>query len=236
MIRRDYLIKLVQELSAVLLRIVSLKNRREFAAALHEIDCALERYLGLPPGEAQPENLDHVLDLCSREGGPMSDSLKLLADIFYEQADVLRLQQNNAAHRRAQLLALGLYLEAVRTGVVSLDLLQRIDELVQQLGEVALPASVLRRLFGYLEERGLYATAEDALYEWLDLNEADALKEGLAFYDRLLKRPDEDLVRGDLPRVEVEDGRSRLLERQSAQAQNLRKPADVPSPQGRGPG
>src|SRR5882762_8786780 len=170
MIRRDYLIKLVQELSAVLLRIISLKNRREFAAALHEIDCALERYLGLAPREALPENLDHVLDLCSREGGPMSDSLKLLADIFYEQSEVLRLQENNAAHRRPQILALGLYLEGVRTGFVSLDLLQRIDELVQQLGDVSLPAPILRRLFRYLEERGLYATAEDALYEWLDLN------------------------------------------------------------------
>src|SRR2546423_7809101 len=213
MIRRDYLIKLVQELSAVLLRIVSLKNRREFAAALHEIDCALERYLGLPAREAVPQNLDHVLDLCSREGGPISDSLKLLADIFYEQGDVLRLQKSDA-YARAHLLALGLYLEAVRTGFVSLDLLQRIDELVQQLGDTSLPAPVLRRLFRYLEERGLYATAEDALYEWLDLDEPNALKEGLAFYDRLLNMPLEDLARGNLPRSEVEDGRKALVERQ----------------------
>lgn len=212
MIRRDYLIKLVQELSAVLLRIISLKDRREFAAALHEIDCALKRYLGLPPGDALPENLDHVLDLCSRDGGPISDSLKLLADIFYEQGEVMRFQKNDA-YPRAHLLSLGLYLEAVRTGFVSLDLLQRIDELVQQLGDTSLPVPVLRRLFRYLEERGLYATAEDALYEWLDLNDPDALKEGLAFYDRLLKMPDEDLARGNLPRSEVQDGRNGLLQR-----------------------
>ena len=215
MIRRDYLIKLVQELSAVLLRIISLKERREFAAALHEIDCAVERYLGLPSSEALPQNLDHVIHLCSREGGPMSDSLKLLADIFYEQGEVLRLQ-NSDAYPRAHLLSLGLYLEAVRTGFVSLDLLQRIDHLVQQLGDTSLPAPVLRRLFRYLEERGLYATAEDALYEWLDHNDPDALKEGLAFYDRLLKMPDEDLASGNLPRAEVEDGRNGLLQRQAA--------------------
>jgi len=213
MIRRDYLIKLVQELSAVLLRIISLKNRREFAAALYEIDCALERYLRLPPSEALPQNLDRVLDLCSRDGSPMSDSLKLLADIFYEQGEVLRLQGNDR-HPQAELLALGLYLEAVRTGFVSLDLLQRIDELVQRLGDELLPAPVLRRLFRYLEDRGLYATAEDALYEWIDLNDPDALKECVMFYERLSQKSDEELVRGNLPRSEVQEGRAGLIRRQ----------------------
>jgi len=51
----------------------------------------------------------------------------------------------------------------------------------------------------------LYATAEDALYEWLDRGDADAVTEGLAFYDRLLKKPDEELLRGNLPRSEVLD-------------------------------
>ena len=41
MIRRDYFIKLVQELSGVLMRVFSLKARREFAVALQEIDSAL---------------------------------------------------------------------------------------------------------------------------------------------------------------------------------------------------
>src|SRR5213076_534213 len=105
------------------------------------------------------------------------------------------------------------YLEAVRTGFVSLDLLQRIDELVQRLGDRPLPAPVLRRLFRYLEDRGLYATAEDALYEWLDLNDTDALKEAVMFYERLSQKSDEELVRGNLPRSEVEEGRASLIRR-----------------------
>jgi uncharacterized protein DUF6483 len=209
-IRRDYFIKLVQELSAVLLRVVSLKARREYAAALHEIDCALERYLGVPPGDAIPEKLDHLLKLCSREEGPASDSLNLLGNLFYEQGEVCAFQQNPEASQRAQFLALGLYLESVRSGVISLDILQRIDELVQRLSDVPMPIPVLRRLFRYLEDRGLYATAEDALYEWLDRGDADAVKEGMAFYERLLTKPDEDLVRGNLPRDEVQEGRGKL--------------------------
>src|SRR5215212_241831 len=94
MIRRDYFIKLVQELSGVLLRIVSLKARREYAAALNEIDSALDRYLNLAPAERTPENLDHVLQLCSKEEGPANDSIKLLADVFYEQGSILKLEGN----------------------------------------------------------------------------------------------------------------------------------------------
>ena len=55
--------------------------------------------------------------------------------------------------------------------------------------------------------------AENALYEWLDQDAAAAAPEGLAFYDRLLKKTDPDLERGGLPRAEIEEGRNNLLNR-----------------------
>ena len=219
MIRRDYFIKLVQELSAVLLRIVSLKARQEYAAALYEIDCALEKYLGLKPSEASAENLDHVLTLCGREEGPISERLNLLADVFYEQSEILQRQNDAEKSRHAALLALGLYLEAVHSGTVSLPMLQKIDQLVVFVAGAPLPTPVLRRLFGYLEERGLYAKAEDALYEWLERENAQAVGAGVAFYERLLQRSDQELVNGDLPRAEVIEGREKLLRRMEAKSE-----------------
>jgi hypothetical protein len=215
MIRRDYFIKLVQELSAVLLRIVSLKARREYAAALHEIDCALEKYLGLKPDEAAAENLEHVLALCGHEGGPISESLNLLAAVYVEQRDIFAAQQDQAGTRRAALLALGLYLEAVRSGTVSLDMLKKIDQLLESVTDAPLPSPVLRRLLLYLEDRGLYAKAEDVLYEWLERNDPEAVEQGNAFYARLLNRSDEELISGDLPRAEVIEGQSKLTRQSS---------------------
>ena len=213
MIRRDYFIKLVQELSAVLLRIVSLKAQREYAAALHEIDCALEKYLGLKPEEALSDNLDHVLSLCGREGGPISESLNILAEVFYEQSEIFKIQQDAAGERRAGLLSLGLYLEAIRSGTVSLDMLKKIDGLIESVADEPLPTPVLRRLFGYLEDRGLYAKAEDVLYDWLEREESNAIEQGLAFYTRLLDKPDEELAHGNLPRAEVLEGQRKLVQR-----------------------
>ena len=216
MIRRDYFIKLIQELSAVLLRIVSLKARREYAAALHEIDCALEKYLSLKSTEATAENLDQVLSLCGREEGPVSERLNLLAEIFVEKANILMAQEDREASRHAALLALGLYLEAVQSGTVSLDLLKKIDDLLASISEAPLPTPILSRLGRYLEDRGLYAKAEDVLCE---LVERDPLfiARGIEFYERLLQKSDEDLAAGNLPRDEVLEGRVVLVQRLAAQ-------------------
>src|SRR3954463_2494130 len=213
MILRDYFIKLVQELSGVLMRVFSLKARQEYAAALREIDEALERYLDLAPNTAVPEKLDHVLHLCGREEGPISEKVILLADVFYQQGEILTLHEGPDPARRSFLLALGLYLESARHGFVSLDLLQKVDALIQRMADAPLPVPVLRRLMAYLEDRGLYATAEDTLYEWIDQDESNALPEGTAFYERLLKKSDDDLDRGNLPRAEVEEGRNSLESR-----------------------
>jgi hypothetical protein len=217
MILRDYFIKLVQELSGVLLRIVSLRARREYAAALHEIDCALEKYLGLRPGEGTAENLDHVLALCGKEGGPISESLNLLADVYHEQSQIFGAQQDQAASLRSGLLALGLYLEALRSGIVSLDMLRKIDDLLEFVADAPLPTPVLRRLFSYLEDRGLYAKAEDVLYDWLERNDTEAVEQGMAFYARLLEKSDEELINGNLPRAEVLEGQSKLGQRRAVE-------------------
>ncbi|SRR5258706_15190288 len=216
MIRRDYFIKLVQELSAVLLRVVSLKARREYAAALHEIDCALEKYLGLKPAEADAAHLDHVLALCGREGGPISESLYVLAKVFYEQSEIFQYQNDLEQSRRAALLSLGLYLEAVHSGTVSLEMLQKIDQLLEFVADAPLPTPLLPRLLSYLEDRGLYGKAEDLLYDLLERDESEGLKAGAAFYERLLHKSDQDLANGNLPRAEVIEGCAKLRERMEA--------------------
>jgi hypothetical protein len=53
--------------------------------------------------------------------------------------------------------------------------------------------------------------AEDVLFDCLDKD--DAAAPGLAFYERLRTKSDEELERGGLPRTEVEEGRQELLSR-----------------------
>jgi hypothetical protein len=49
------------------------------------------------------------------------------------------------------------------------------------------------------------------LWELVETEDGDEyVEEGIDFYDRLLAKPDEDLVAGDLPRDEVAEGLARI--------------------------
>jgi hypothetical protein len=51
------------------------------------------------------------------------------------------------------------------------------------------------------------------LFDWLKSGDPAATVEGINFYDRLLTLNDAELQRGELPRVEVEQGRREFIER-----------------------
>jgi len=64
---------------------------------------------------------------------------------------------------------------------------------------------LLEKVFRYYERMGRYDRAEDVLYEILEVK-PEFSNEGVQFYERLLKRSDEELVKGNLPRDEVLEG------------------------------
>ena len=104
------------------------------------------------------------------------------------------------ASSQSDALALGLFLELLQTSVVSFELIQKTEALIERAAGTRLPAAVLRRLLGYYEARGLLARAEDVLYEWLDTKDPAAPEGGLTFYERLSSKSDSELNDGGLPR------------------------------------
>jgi hypothetical protein len=110
-------------------------------------------------------------------------------------------------------MALGLYIETLRGSLVSMDLIEKANRLIDLTRETNRPPEVLRRLLFYYEARGMFAQAEDVLFQWIEIGDAEAKQAGAEFYERLLGKSDEELERGDLPRAEVEQGRDELLAR-----------------------
>ena len=94
---------------------------------------------------------------------------------------------------------------------VSAELIGKVDESLDSTRGGAIEPGVLRRLVGYFAARGHFARAEDALFAWLESGDEKARTEGLDFYDRLLTLDDAELERGDLPRIEVEQGRREFI-------------------------
>lgn len=203
--------RMVQELVQALARVQFLKQRAEFAQALDEIDRTLKKFWNLHPG--QRLSLEQLLSVCRGEGGAEAESMVALADLLNEQGDLYALQEKPEESRQSYALAIGLYLETLLTSVISMDLIAKVERLVDRTQGARLPVEVLKRLLSYYEARGMLAKAEDVLFDWLDTSDPDAPAGGLAFYERLARKSDTELAQGDLPREEVEAGRQEVLQR-----------------------
>jgi tetratricopeptide (TPR) repeat protein len=211
MIRQDYLMRLAQRFAQALAQALFYKNKKEYERAGAEIDAALNECFGLEPG-ALPE-LDTLLHDCIEAGEATPENFIRLAELLRERGEIQRLRGDATAAARSDALALGLFLELLQSSVVSLDLIQKTEDLIERVSSTRLPAAVLKRLLSYYEARGLLARAEDILYEWLDSKDPAASEGGLAFYNRLTSKHDDELNEGGLPRGEVEQGRAEWLRR-----------------------
>jgi len=213
MIRRDYILRTVAELVQVLARVVSLKSRQEYEQALREIDRALRDLREGSGPEPNEVSLEDWIALCRKHEQTASGLMMAVADLLREQGDLLARRDNVQAGRRADTLALGLFLEAMLSGetFVSAELLDKVDRLFESARESLQEAQVWRRLVKYFEARGRYAAAEDALFAWRDTGDSTARPEGDAFYRRLLNLNDAQLENGNLPRAEVNQGLREFL-------------------------
>src|SRR5437016_5648984 len=209
MIRRDYLVRMVQELTQALSRILFLKKAQEYVRASQEIENVLTRFWKLTPEQVKTLSVERWIELTKKEEGAMGEKLLALADLFREQGELYLLEGNLPENLRTAAISLGLYLEVATSAgtIISVGLLDKIEGLTEQTNGIRLPAEVVKRLLSYYVARGLFAKGEDVLFDWLDTDDPQAPATGLAFYDRLAAKSDRELEQCGLPRREVEEGK-----------------------------
>lgn len=222
MIRRDYILRMVQELAQALARVVSLQRRQEHVEALREIESAfrqLQRQTAADSAPAITRSLEEWIRLC-RDHGMAAEGLMLgIADLL--EARTASSSGNNADDvLRDRETALGLRLEVVLNGDghITAPLLDRIDSQTLQSWPHLANGAVWERLICYFEARGRHAQAEDAVFAWLATGDRDAIEHGRRFYERLLHRSDDELISGNLPRAEIASGQTELEHRAAALA------------------
>lgn len=215
MIRRDYLMRLAQEMAQVLVRVVSLKHRKEYDQALREIGDALRQLREAEPNAGREASLQDWIGLCDKyeQAGP--SMMTAVADLVREQGEIFGVQGRPAESQASEQIALGLFLEALlkRGAFVSAELLDKIESLIERTGESALASELSQRLIHYFTARGRLGKAEDVLFSWIETRDPAAHAEGRMFYQKLLLMDDDELVRGELPRAEVEEGLRDLTQR-----------------------
>ncbi len=219
MMQRDYILRLIEQLGQVWAILYTLVTKGQIAEALLVIDQALQRLVGFSLAEAEALSADDLIALIRLSGSRLdeslvADQLTVLASLLREAADAYAIQGDPDRADNQRLKALHLFLAAL-TGngsPSSPQVADAVEPLLEQLSEYELPAPVKDLLWQHFERVGQFAKAEDWLFELLEDDQAEpgAVEQGIAFFERLLERSDEELVQGDLPRDEVLVGLAQL--------------------------
>jgi tetratricopeptide (TPR) repeat protein len=209
-INRDYILRLIEQFSRVLARVLLLRQDYQYEEALILIDELFRQTLGLSSEFllAAPEEM--LLALVKRidllDVGKclwIALLLKLEGDVYQ---DLERYEESFPRYLRS----LRLFLEAVllEENPRQSDFFAEIEELLTLLSRHELPASLLTRIMLYYEKTGRYAQAEDALFEALEAPDSsdEVFGQGVAFYARLQGKSNAELRAGNFSPEEIQEG------------------------------
>jgi hypothetical protein len=219
MYRKDYFMRLVEQLTAVITQVAKLGNEEAYQEAQETTDGALRQLTGLGPEAWLSMEPDDILaNLSMREDLGGIETAVFMTGIFYQEGEIHALQDDDDGADFRFLRALQLQLAVLNThpDMPMPEVVPSVQAMQARLAEndVLLPTETNQALLAYYEIVGDFSAAEDVLYDWLDAEPGSSpvIEAGIAFYENLLLKPDEELEAGNLPRDEVETGLADLLQ------------------------
>ena len=219
MYKKDYFMRLVEQLTAVIAHVARLGNDDEYQEALDTTDGSLRQLTGLGTDAwLSMETEDILANLSMRDDLGGEETAVFMAGIFYQEGEIRALQgdEDGADFRILKALQLQLAILNTHPDMPMPDVVPSVSDMWARLeaADVVLPAETTQALLDYYELTKLYDTAEELLFEWVESEpgNSDAVEAGIIFFERLSLLSDEQLEEGGLPREEVEAGLEELLQ------------------------
>ena len=220
MINKDYILRMAERFGRYLAIILRLREYNKQEEALLYIDELFLQTTGLTTGFINSASEEMLLNLISPLGVLNVEKCLWMAVLLQQEGDIyVELGKSNESYYR-YLKALHLFLEVAsgNNDVKDIDINMAIDDILNKLAEYELPLKTKNKIFRYFEKMGSYARAEDVLFEMVEGEEEEKqpggneiVEQGIAFYNRLLKKSDTDLKAGNLSREEVKEGLAQIV-------------------------
>lgn len=207
MFRRDYIVRMIEDMTAMVAKVLTLKQERKTTEALWEVDELLNRHFRLNSRLLNSLSVEDLIEMFRLGGVIESDKLQGVAKLLREEGGIYAASGDNDAALFRSMRALHLFLYAELQGADRelLNITEEIDDLLQELKGYRLPSKTEWLVMRYMESVGRYSKAEDSLYRLFEQGE-EVREEGEALYKRLLLRSQEELEAGELPLDEVDQG------------------------------
>ncbi|MBP1153857.1 MULTISPECIES: DUF6483 family protein [unclassified Paenibacillus] len=222
MYRRDYLMRLIEQTTEVLHKVMFARNNHRLQEALELLNQAMRQLLGLNSKLVHALSTKDLLALLSKDGDIDQGKVLALGDMLNAQAAAHEESGHTAEARKAGLKVLEILLfarEMDSRGELAELFQARIDTSLQVIGRAPMSMDTLHKLVFYYDDHGQYGKSEDVLFHLLEeLQEeeqrteelAAVLDEGIRMYERWLSVEVEQLNAGNLTKIEVEEGLDEL--------------------------
>ncbi|OWA33073.1 hypothetical protein B9G55_23230 [Saccharibacillus sp. O16] len=212
MLRKDYLTRMIEEMTEAVGEMLGLRRQQKNEQALEKLDGVLKRNFRMSEQMLRSLPPEELIQLFRQRGEAIdAESVQLVARMLQENADIRENMGDEQEAASSRIKALHLYLYAALNGASRelVDYPTRIQEVSSALERYRLPAPVERLVMLYEEREGRYVQAEDAMYRMLNVSaedDQDALEEGRMFYARLAALEEDQLMAGGLTRAELQEG------------------------------
>jgi hypothetical protein len=219
MIRRDYILKMIEECIQALRRIQALKKGQRWQEAEALVDDEFQKFLGTgAEGLARMTETELLAKLL--EGEPtqaVRDKTLLLVTVLQQAGELEMMQDRPGKGTAFYLKGLHLLLEVLTHEDVFEwpEFVPKVEAFMAALHDSILPMRTQAMLMRHYERTGQFAKAEDALFAMVeeDPGNAKLLEFGISFYERLKGQSHAALNAGNLPRPEVDAGLADLQKR-----------------------
>ncbi len=210
---QDYILRMIEEFGVFLAKLTARILNREFSEAMKQIEAFYRENLALDAGLIHTFSDSALIALLLKNGELGAPQVLNLARVLLLDADLT--SRPDAGHedrmpiaRVKYLLSFSLLMEIALRDGQSLNAQARtdLDSLAVKIADWELPATLAYKLYRYHEYKGRYGKAEDALFKLMDSGYPEVVSEGRMFYRRLSSLSDAELLQGNLPRAELQDG------------------------------
>lgn len=219
MIRRDYILGMIEEFIQAMARLRALKTDQRWQETAGLVDEESQRLIGAgAQAVAQLTETELLARLIRGEPTQaVHEKTLILTALLKEAGDVAAAQERVEESRSCYLKGLRLLLEALAREETSTfpDFVPRVEMFAAALRGSPLPLETQALLMQHYERSGEFAKAEDALFAMLEAEPGNAglVDFGITFYERLRGQSDAALMAGNLPRAELEAGLAELRRR-----------------------
>lgn len=218
MFQKDYLMRMIEQLTLVLAKVMGLKASKEHEEIHRILNEALLDFTGLSEATIAKLGYKDLIRLMGGMGEINTEKCLILAELLKQKADASVGSENSIISYNLYLKSLNIYLETLLSAQDSFlhrNLnMDTVHELVDYFKQFTLPQETLILLFHYYESTQEYGKAEDILLQLLDQNHGNDIggvyNQGIAFYERLQEKNPEELAQGNLPLDEVREGMEKI--------------------------